>query len=453
MEGDKIGTTFSERGKRPLPKTLSVVKKEIHDSIARPDSTGLSPEESSLECGLSVPVLHEAAFYGLAGEFVKALSPHTEADPAAVLIHLLVVFGIAVGRGPHLIVDGARHGANEFAVTVGASSKARKGTAEARTKETFLLADPTFMERRVKGGLSSGEGLVYQVRDPVESFNQREGKWAISDSGEEDKRLLAIEQEFGGVLKVIERDGNTLSAILRMAWDGSKLSPLTKGNRIEATDAHIGMIGHITKDELLRRLKETEAANGFGNRILWVYARRSKLLPEGGSFTGQAYFGEKLRLILDRAKGIGKMNRSESFRRAWGQAYPVLTSGSGGMTGILTNRQEAHTLRLSMAYALLDRSDTLDIQHLRAALSITDYVRETVEWIFGKKLGDRTADRILECLAGGPKTQTEIYLSFGKHESGAEIERAMKSLVDAGRVTSSVQKTAGRPRILWSLAV
>lgn len=431
-----------------MAKPLSIIKKEIHSLVDKPDLTD-NPQEADL----SVPALHAAAFLGLAGEFVKALDPHTEADPVAVLIHVLTVFGIAVGRGPHLMVDGSRHGSNEFVVTVGASGKARKGTAEARAKETFLLADSEFMTRRVKGGLSSGEGLIYQVRDPVETFNPRDGAWSVSDPGEEDKRLLALEQEFGGVLKTIDRDGNTLSAILRMAWDGSKLSPLTKGNRIEATNAHIGMVGHITKDELLRRFSDTEAANGFGNRILWIYVRRSKLLPEGGMFDRQNHFGEKFRSVIEWGKTVGEMHRSESFRTSWAQAYPTLTAGGQGLTGILTNRQEAHALRLSMIYALLDCSDTLDIQHLKAALAITDYVRETVEWIFGKKTGDPTADKILECLKGGEKTQTEIYHLFEKNKSSEEIERAIKALVDGGRVTSRTEKTTGRPRILWSLIV
>ena len=431
-----------------MAKQLSVVKKEIRSLVDETD-----PTDTPQEAELSVPALHAAAFHGLAGEFVKALDPHTEADPVAVLIHVLAVFGVAVGREPHMMVDGSRHGTNEFAVTVGASGKARKGTAEARAKETFILADSEFMAKRVKGGLSSGEGLIYQVRDPVETFNPREGTWSISDPGEEDKRLLALEQEFGGVLKTIERDGNTLSAILRMAWDGSKLSPLTKGSRIEATNAHIGMIGHITKAELLRRFSDTEAANGFGNRILWVYARRSKLLPEGGFFDNQIYFGEKFRSVIEWAKTVGEMPRSESFRMAWAQSYPTLTAGGQGLTGILTNRQEAHALRLAMIYALLDRSDTLDVQHLKAALAITDYVRETVEWIFGRKTGDPTADKILEYLKTGEKTQTEISDFFDRNKTSEEIERAIKALVDGGRVTSRTEKTTGRPRIFWSLTV
>jgi len=52
------------------------------------------------------PTLHEDALYGLAGEVVSTLDPHTEADPAAVLVSFLVAFGAAVNSGPHAIADG-----------------------------------------------------------------------------------------------------------------------------------------------------------------------------------------------------------------------------------------------------------------------------------------------------------------------------------------------------------
>jgi len=419
-----------------------------YSSTILSDESIESGEESSPELDLTVPAIHPAAFHGPAGEFVHALDPHTEADPIAVLIHALIFFGIAVGREPHLIVDGARHGTNEFAVIVGVSGKARKGTSEARTRETFTLSGGDFVSERIKGGLSSGEGLIYQIRDPIETVS-KDGDLAIVDPGVEDKRLLAIEPEFGGLLKVIERDGNSLSAVLRMAWDGNKLSPLTKGNRIQSTDPHVGLLGHTTKEELLRRFSGTEANNGFGNRILWVFARRSKFLPEGGDFRKQEFFGKKFGALRDWASNVGLMKRSEAFRSAWNDIYRDLSDGRPGLAGALTNRQEAHALRLSIIYALLDRRDTLDLPHLSAALAITSYVRETSEWVFGRKKTDPTSAKILEFLSTGPKTQTEINHFLSKNKSSTEIENILKSLVDAGQIACSQEPTAGRPRNLW----
>ena len=91
-----------------------------------------------------------------------------------------------------------------------------------------------------------------------------------------------MESEFASVLRVAGRDGNTLSAILRDAWDRGRLQTMTKNNAAKATGAHVSLIGHVTADELRRELSSTEAGNGFANRFLWVCARRSKELPEGG---------------------------------------------------------------------------------------------------------------------------------------------------------------------------
>ena len=41
------------------------------------------------------------ALHGIAGFLVRTLAPHTEADPAAVLLQFLAAFGNLVGPGPH----------------------------------------------------------------------------------------------------------------------------------------------------------------------------------------------------------------------------------------------------------------------------------------------------------------------------------------------------------------
>jgi hypothetical protein len=64
------------------------------------------------------PILSEDALYGVAGMAVRALAPHTEAHPAAILLQLLAAFGNAVGPAPPCMVDAARHGLNLFVVLV-----------------------------------------------------------------------------------------------------------------------------------------------------------------------------------------------------------------------------------------------------------------------------------------------------------------------------------------------
>ncbi|MCA1699669.1 MAG: hypothetical protein LC790_12520, partial [Actinobacteria bacterium] len=139
-----------------------------------------------------------AAYHGLAGEIVTQIAPHTEADPVAILSQLLVAFGAAVGRGAWFAVEATRHHANEFVVLVGDSSRARKGSSWDHVHRLIGAADPA-ITARILTGLSSGEGLIWAVRDP-------HGQ----DPGTADRRLLVIEPEFASVLKNASREISTL---------------------------------------------------------------------------------------------------------------------------------------------------------------------------------------------------------------------------------------------------
>ena len=117
------------------------------------------------------PTIDDAAYYGLTGDVVRTIEPHTEADPVAILIQLLAYFGNIVGRNPHYPVEGDCHRANIYAVLVGDTSKARKGTSAGRVRSVVRYADQKWTDDNVTGGLSSGEGLIYAVRDEKKLFN------------------------------------------------------------------------------------------------------------------------------------------------------------------------------------------------------------------------------------------------------------------------------------------
>ena len=56
-------------------------------------------EAAALSVPLPAPLAPEA-FHGIAGEIVHAIEPHTEADPAALLITFLTAIGNLIGPGP-----------------------------------------------------------------------------------------------------------------------------------------------------------------------------------------------------------------------------------------------------------------------------------------------------------------------------------------------------------------
>lgn len=102
------------------------------------------------------------------------------------------------------------------------------------TRNCFTALDPTW---RIVTGLSSGEGVIWHVRDArhVEREVRRQGRSTgeietVDDAGVADKRLFVAEPEFARVLRVSEREGSTLSPVLREAWDSGHLASLTKNS-------------------------------------------------------------------------------------------------------------------------------------------------------------------------------------------------------------------------------
>jgi hypothetical protein len=148
------------------------------------------------------PAIGDAALHGPAGEFVRRSEPHSEAHPVALLAQFLVGFGTACGRGAHYQVEADSHYPNEFCVLVGPSAKGRKGSSWGHVRRVLAEADPGFVTGCLASGLSSGEGLIAQVRDQMDEAD---------GDAPADKRRLVLEQEFAQVLKVLSREGNTCS--------------------------------------------------------------------------------------------------------------------------------------------------------------------------------------------------------------------------------------------------
>ena len=392
-----------------------------------------------------------AAFTGLAGEIVRAIEPHSESDPLAILAQLLVCFGSAIGRGAHYAVEATEHHANEFAVLVGPSAKARKGSSWDHVQRIFSQVDPDWAQRRIVSGLSSGEGLIWSVRDPDTTARARDR--TTDEENDQDKRLLVLEAEFASVLKMVARDGNTLSPVVRCAWDGKPLQALTKNSPARATGAHIAIVGHITADELVRLLNATEAANGFLNRFLLLGVRRSKLLPEGGRIDQVNWepLLARLRAAITAARHAGRLGFDEPARRRWWELYPTLTEPQPGLAGAVCARAEAHVVRLALIYALLDQANEIGLAHLQAALALWEYAARSARWVFGDTLGDPVADEIYRALLDEPDglTRSQLRDLFSRNRRSKDITQALDRLAVAGRIHAERQQQRGRPAELW----
>ncbi len=307
------GTDGMIPGARPYIRVVDSKKVEGngigHEALNDPTPAGK---------GWPAPIAADAMI-GLVGDFVGLVAPASEADPNALLVQFLVSFGSAVGHRPYFTTESDKQTLNLFAVIIGETAGGRKGTGFGHVRTLISRADPTWQQ---SSGLASGEGIIHAVRDPVQSKDKK-GDTVTVDEGVSDKRLALYEAEFASVLKVANREGNTLSTILRSAWETGGLQTLTRNSPAKATDAHISAVAHITRDELVRLLTTTEAASGFANRFLWALSRRSKILPEGGFLdeTAMAQLAREVSALLIRARDIGELRRDDGARALWRREY------------------------------------------------------------------------------------------------------------------------------------
>jgi hypothetical protein len=400
------------------------------------------------------PKMDKAALHGIAGKVVTTIEPHSEADPNALLIQFLVAAGNAIGRAPFYRVEGDYHYTKLNVVLVGATGDGRKGTSLGRILQVMELGDKEWTQYRVQSGLVSGEGLIHHVRDPLSKI--KDGAMVEVDNGVSDKRLLIDAQEFAGTLAVIEKPGNTLSAVIRDAWGHKVLQTLGKVSPDKATGSHISIIAHITESELRRKLTRTELGNGFANRFLFAKVRRSKQLPHGGHLNEAdlVRLGEQVKTAIEKANKIGRVTMTDAAAAAWAIAYRDLGAGREGMLGEVIARAAPQVIRIALIYAVLDNSTVIDLPHLRAGLAVWEFCEESAIQIFGDSLGDPVADTILAALkavGSAGKSRTEISGLFGRHQTSEQIREALNLLLKYRKARSeSVERDGpGRSTEVW----
>jgi len=259
-----------------------------------------------------------------------------------------------------------------------------------------------------------------------------------------------MEGELGQVLQVMSRTGNTLSSILRNAWDSGHLNNMTKGSPLKASNCHISLIGHITREELRKLLSKTDASNGFANRFLWVHSSRTKELPLGGKKLDFTVEENTLWEIINKSTTRGELIRSKAADEYWCSIYSELTRKVPGLWGEVTSRGHAQVVRLSLIFCLMDLAERIEVEHIQAAKAVWDYCSLSARWAFEECQFSNDAQRILSALEDGPKTMTELtHGVFQRHITAQRLATAMKEIEKL--ISIEKRETEGRPLTLLSL--
>lgn len=417
------------------------------------------------------PQLGRKARHGILGEILAYVEPHTEADPAGILATLLGGFSSMAGYYREA-VGPINQQINAWFILMGETGKGRKGTATSIGEIILHNAEPAFFENNMTTSLSSGEGLIFAVRDGMdeEEIERRLESGTLIDYGKSDKRLLVIASEFAVVMS--KGHGGILGPVLRDAWDGKSLTIKTKDSET-ATDPHITIIGHVTPEEFAARLKSHEMAGGTYNRFLPVFVHMTKELawPDYPSDYKDKLkeFGKRLGESIEAAREGGE-DRSVTFMPAAKkmyieEIYPEYndTSGDSEMMKQFTTRRLPYLIRVASIYALINGRLKVSKADLEAAKAVVDYSIDSARYVskeFGTagrpgqkaiKLSDdrqTLRDLLVNAYPEGI-SRTDIIKSLGFRRTAAEIT-AMLSDLQADIYKQKVEGSA-KPRVMARL--
>jgi hypothetical protein len=415
--------------------------------------------------------------YGLVGDFVRLLAPHTEADPTALFLSILVVFGHVIGRDFFFRIGSQNHCGNLGLFLVGPTASGRKGTAASDARATCTVGDLVSGLGNVVYGVSTGEGLITQIRDPIiqKVYDSKAGKSVEReiDPGVKDKRLLIQIDEASQLFAVMRRSGNTLSPVARHLFDNDYAESPTKTSPVKVrSGAHVSWLVSSTQPELIDNVGSLDAENGFLNRFMFACSIRSKWLPDPRGMS-EVFRSEEWRELQKRfnkntyhppGAPPEELVRDADAQDEWGRneatdrgMYRELSRARTGLWGAITARAPQLVSRMTLVHAVVNGELNEDgARHMtksaqNAAYAAWHYCDQSAQRIFSAK-SDPDQDRILLALQkAGRKgmTRSEIRDLFGNKKPAEEIALALTRLARAGLAFDRDDKTGGRPAKRW----
>jgi hypothetical protein len=384
------------------------------------------------------------AFYGIAGEVVRIIAPHTEACPEAILGQFLVAYANAFGPRPRWQLEATIHRCNLYLLLVGPTGIARKGTSWDVTQWLLNRCDDDAKTRRTVSGLTSGEGLI--------AYCDQAGA-----------PILAVETEFVRLLTNMGRENNSLSSVLRQAFDGPRLEVATKNNPIVCNDSYFSLIGHTTQSDYKAKIHQVSIDNGLVNRMMHMNVYRARRLPEGGDFESVRQALEPLTADLALSIGFAKfdraldrpMRKTEAARVYWSELYHgPLSEPRTGDHAKVTIRAAPIILRIAVIFAVLDRDYEIDVRHIEAARAFWDYCDQTSAFLFPCRAVDADGARVLKAIDADDArthglTPAEISRrAFGGHKTRPEMVAILSLLNEAGLICHEPERK-GRACSVW----
>ncbi|MFE0022369.1 DUF3987 domain-containing protein [Amycolatopsis sp. NPDC059021] len=398
-----------------------------------------------------LPPMDATAFDCYLGSVVHEVAEFTEGDPVNVLASLIGVAGVHLGQKPHVRAGDDLHPLLVWPLIIGRTNSGRKGAGWSSAKRLAVAAAPDFMTANLRSGLTSGEGLASMFTDDPKPSGEADDLDAKPRAGGRlpagDRRLLVFEAEWAGVMERMKRDGNSLSATLRAAWEGGDLSTMAVTARV-APESHVGIIGHITPEEFRSKVSTSDLAGGTYNRFLPVMVSRAHFLPggQGAPDTIVKGIGAEMAERLDNGRKLGALGFTPAGNDLWRRLYVEFGTDTGDLPAVeqFISRAAPYCLRIAAIHTALDGATAIDARHLTAAAALVRYSIASARTALSNSGEAAKLARWIAAAGTAGRTRDEIRSGFyQRNRTAAEITTLLDQLREAGRVVVGKRPPAG----------
>lgn len=388
------------------------------------------------------PELTEDGKYGFIGKLMDILSKGTEAIPEFIGAEFLSLLSVSIYRGNIYTSFAAGKTVPRLNCLLIAKTGEGKGFSSSQLnvlKEKVNDIEKGLLSPEHLGGVSTTEGIVNEIRDDIEDVHGETIK------GVDDKRLFIFEEEFVNVFKKVRKNDSTLSASIRTLFDGKKLEPLIKYNKIGCEKPHVIFLGHMTPAELSCETKSVDIANGFMNRFPIYRGMKQPDIPFQNN-TKENELNELALSFVEILKWCNykkqKLEYSDCYKSLWEKEYSRLRNlgAEDTLERSLMTRAAHYASMYAMLFAVTDMSVVITSEHLKAALAWVDYWHQSIRYIYNTEFDAIEADkqkdiaqevyksikRLVNDNDGKPIGKTPLTKTFSGRYTSKEISDALK---------------------------
>jgi hypothetical protein len=403
----------------------------VKTATKKPAAKTRAAAPSSDTLGFDVQPIPGVCLRGWIGDYVRLMTPLTEAAPVYHLASALALVGATMGREVYGRYVNKNIFCTNFYLLVGPAGESRKdaaielmlGAQTWRAPGSLSLTTPAFT---VVTDVGSGQALIKTLAEL--------------------KNILFYVTEYSRLVENMNIKNSSLRSIMITAWNmPDTLHNNSLGNQITAKLPALTTIAAVQPGILADLMTRTDIEQGYANRWLIFPGLGHGEIPEPDEMDMVYASGLYRQLTNARSTyaavdGGTVLHLSPEAKERWVAWYvhdrrrEVLNDAEASMR----SRLAVHVRKVTLAYAASEGASRIELAHLEAGIELVEWCWRHLRLMlttWGAHSLAKLAARIERALERhGPMKKRDIQRRCLNHDSPLDLKNALQTMEYLGRI-------------------